>query len=316
MRITVTGASGFLGAWVVRALAASGHVTSAVVRSEDPWRLRGARGVSIVYGEPSEWPQLAAATSPDVLVMLDWEGVDARFRDDAVVQRSNLTRWAEIVEASLSAGATRIIGLGSQAEFGPRRDTINDDDAPAPVIAYGRVKVEAAELLSRLAHEAGASSVWARVFSVYGPLDNENVLLAQIRDAMDAGRAIPLSSARQEWSYLYAADAARALALLAVHPDAPERCNVAHPDSPPLRHIVDAFAATLDGVQLEYGAVPDSASGAQLRASTARLHALGWSPTTSLLEGLDRTSTWLRGDAVPDPFGTAPLPARAPRALS
>ncbi len=313
MRVTVTGASGFLGAWAVRALAASGHDTTAVVRERAPWRLQGVDGVTVAHGDPDSWPELAAGARPEAVLLLDWAGVGARSRYDEELQQSNLVRWEAVVNAVLASGATRLIGLGSQAEFGPQRDIIADDAPEAPVTPYGRAKVEAADLLERLSQEAGALSVWARVFSVYGPLDNEGVLLAQVSDASVAGRAVPLTSARHAWSYLYAADAAMALALLAEHSDPPDRCNVAHPDAPALRHIVDAFADNLVGTQLEYGALPDAAGGAQLRARTTRLSALGWEPKTSLFEGLARTADWLLGGVVDDPFGAAALPRRPAR---
>jgi len=310
VRVTVTGASGFLGAWVVRALADAGHTTTAVVRSADPWRLRGVDGVAVVAGPTEEWPQLAATSRPEVLMLLDWAGVDAQSRQNDEVQRSNLDRWTAVTDAAVQTGASRIVGLGSQAEFGPRRDIILDDSPVAPVSAYGRVKAEAAEWLASLSRRDGVSTVWARVFSAYGPLDNEGVLLAQIADASARGDAVALSSARQAWSYLYASDAAAALAVLAGHPDAPLSCNVAHPESPVLRDIIDAFTNTLVNARPQYGAVPDAPSKVQLRASTARLSSLGWSPAVSLHVGLAATSAWLRRQPVPDPLGTGTLPAR------
>lgn len=310
MNVTVTGASGFLGAWLVRALAAEGHSTTAIVRDPQAWRLHRAQGVNVVHGRPAEWPQLVAASVPDTLVLLDWDGVDAASRADDARQSANLTRWAEVAAAALAAGATRVVGLGSQAEFGPRTDLMHDDDAPAAHTAYGRAKVAARLLLDDLAGAAGARSVWARVFSVYGPLDNEGVLLAGISDAATLGTPMQLSSGRQAWSYLYAADAARALALLAQHPDAGSACNIAHPSAPPLRGIISAFAGRIGDVTLEFGARADPPGGAQLQAATTRLSALGWQPQVSLDEGLQRTAEWLRGRTVDDPFGAGALPAR------
>lgn len=314
MRVTVTGASGFLGAWAVRALAASGVQTTALVRGKSPWRLQGVDGVTVVHGHPESWPALAASSQPDTVLLLDWAGVGAPSRADEEIQYSNLVRWEAVVEAVLAAGATRLIGLGSQAEFGPQRGVIADDTPHAPVTAYGRAKVEAAALLESKSREAGGRSVWARVFSVYGPLDNEGVLLAQVADASAAGRAIPLSSGARAWSYLYAADAADALALLAEHPDPPDRCNIAHHDAPELKSIIDTFAGNLEWCRLQYGALPDPPGGAQLRAETTRLRSLGWEPKTSLVDGLAHTARWLSGETVDDPFADAVLPARPPEA--
>lgn len=310
MNVTVTGASGFLGAWLVRALAAAGHHTTAIVRDPHSWRLRGVTGVEVLRGEPADWPQLAAATAPDTVMLLDWDGVNAASRIDDARQQSNLARWEALTRAVLVTGASRIIGLGSQAEFGPRSDTMLDDDPVSPQTAYGRAKSAAHGMLDDLTRAAGARAVWARVFSVYGPLDNEGVLLAGLYDARAGAVAVPLSSGAQDWSYLYASDAARALASLASHPDAPSACNIAHPESPPLRDIVEAFAARIGEVTLDFGARPDAPGGAQLRASTARLNELGWQPSVELDEGLARTADWLRGRPVADPFGSRDLPAR------
>lgn len=311
-RVLVTGASGFLGAWTARALLAAGHRVTALVRAEAPWRLHGVDGIEVVTADPADWPASIAAHRPDVLLLLDWAGVDGASRDSDA-QWANLDRHRAMIDAAVAGGVGRIVASGSQAEYGPRTDRIAEDAPAAPVTEYGRAKVAALVQLAERADDAGIEWVWARVFSVYGPLDNEGMLLQKVSDALRSGDELALSSGEQAWSYLYAADAGRALAHLARPATAPSGIvNVGHPEAPRLRDTIERFAADVGGTgTLRFGAA-GTAAIARLDPDMTRLAAAGWRPEVDLASGLAATAAWLRGDDVADPLAPGRTLPRRP----
>lgn len=292
------GATGFIGSWVTRALVAAGADVTAITRpASDTWRLDGLPGVTLVRA--GDVPGAIRDLAPESLVCLDWSGVSANERDDEAVQNENVSRQAAVVDAALSSGTQCVIGAGSQAEFGAVDGVIGEDRQPAPTTAYGRAKVAASAALAEAAAASGTRWVWARVFSVFGPLETGPWLLPSLSRAATAGEPFRTTSGTQPWSYLYAADAGRAFAELALNPTAGGTFNLAHPVARPLRESINTFASALpEHPVVEFGEAP----GHGLEANVTRLEELGWTPTTELDAALATTARWLRGQSVPDPL--------------
>ena len=313
MRVIVLGASGFLSAWAIRSLVGDGHLVTAVARpGSDLWRLAGVDGVSILRAADAAWPDAIEQSGADALLSLDWSGAATSHHEDDAAQLANLPRQAALIGAAARAGVTRIVGVGSQTEYGVQQHPIAEEVEPDPATAYGRAKVASQRQLADLAQRAGIHWVWARVFSLYGPLDADARLLPSIADAAATGSRIALTPATQPWSYLAAPDAGRALALLATDPGAAGIVNVAHPEAPPLRQHIEEFAAVLGATGLlDFGAIPPGSNSSTRIADIGRLRQLGWEPRLDTATALRLTAEWLRGGTVADPVlsGTT-LPTR------
>ena len=261
--------------------------------------------------EPTErWASVIAELAPDTVLSLEWSGVAGVDKND-VAQWGNLDRLGELIDASAAAGVGRFIGVGSQAEYGPRSDTISESDPSAPVTEYGRAKAAAAELLHERADAAGMDWVWARVFSTYGPLDHPYWVLPQLAAAMLRGERVPLTDGRQLWSYLCGPDAGSAFATLVGAAGAHGIYNLGHPHAPALRGTVERFAAELvqasqqplSPAPLDFGAIPHGPTSVmKLQPDVTRLSQLGWTPRIDLEAGLSMTAAWLTGHKVRDPF--------------
>ncbi len=286
--------------------------------SSDLWRLRGVQGIRMVEVPSEEWGESIAREKPDVIVALDWNGVASTFRDDEQAQFENVRRQGEVIEAAIRCGAGRFVGLGSQAEYGMVHGRVAEVAPSDPITAYGRAKVEALRSMRHRLEQAGLEWVWARIFSVYGPLEGDGWLLPSIADAAAQGIPIALTEARQPWSYLYAADAGTALTALASHPSASGIYNVGNPQAPALRESIEIFAHALGASSLlRFGARPPSGPVIRLEPDVTRLQSLGWTPGVSAEDGLARTAEWFSGVEVRDPFDPErPLPGRRHEQMS
>jgi len=305
MRILVLGGAGFLGSWAIRALISEQHDVTAIVRPASRlWRIDTVPEISIVVADEEDWPAEILRRKPQTIISMDWAGVAREGRDDEAMQWSNVYRQRSVIAAAIMVGTQRFVGLGSQAEYGPRFTPIDERAANRAVTAYGRAKVAAFEQLRALAEIGGLDWVWARVFSIYGPLDNPGFLLHTVAIKLLSRENARLSSGKQLWSYLYASDAAQAFALLASHPEAHGLYNVGHPVAPSLRELVETFAQNFPGSgSLSFERVtPKTPVSASLEPVTSRLNALGWSPQVVTETGLQKTANWLKGQTVRDPF--------------
>lgn len=312
MTALVLGASGFIGSWVVRALLERDVHTVVLTRPESNlWRLEGTRPDFVVAVE-DQWGDAIRSLKPDVVISLDWSGVGGSHRDDEL-QWENLRRSHAVLDAAAQVGVRRFVGVGSQAEYGPKNEPITEDMATSPTTAYGRAKLAAMELSRDYCAERGLEWVWARVFSAFGPLDNGHWLLPLIADALMHDKDIELSEGSQLWSYIHGADAGRAFATLATHPGASGVYNLGHPSAPPLRSTIEKFAEHFTSTgKLLFGALPLGQNAVtRLEPDMSRLNSLGWQPSLPLDEGLRSTARWLQGETLVDPLSPrSALPVR------
>lgn len=302
MRVLVLGATGFLGSWTVRALLADGHSPIALLRSEsDDWRLSPlCDGVEIRRAALADWPAVVRAAAADVVISLDWTGLAAAERDDATQWR-NVDRLASTVRSAIDGGARRVVGIGSQAEYGPHDGLVAAASTmPAPATEYGRAKLEAGRMLLAAAASAGIDGVWGRVFSTYGPLDQPHWLLPKLAARLLRGERAELTAGTQRWSYLTGADAGRAIALLATAGSG--AYDIGSASAPPLRETIETFAAHFGGGELlDFGAIEQGADPVRhLQTDVGPLQELGWQERIPLSDGLAQTADWLKGRPVVD----------------
>lgn len=151
----------------------------------------------------------------DVWFHLAWAGAAGNKRNDTVLQLRNIEGVLSAVKAAKKAGCHTFIGAGSQAEYGLSDKPLREDSPTNPITGYGIAKLCAGQMGKVRAGQIGIGFIWTRIFSVYGPYDGENtMIISGIRD-MQKGIVPQYTKAEQQWDYLYSADAARALYLLA-----------------------------------------------------------------------------------------------------
>lgn len=171
----VTGATGFVGIHLVRALLAAGHRVAGLVRPGP--NLARLEGLSF---ERLEGDLAAAGRHRDAFARADYvfhvAGITKAVRpaDYDRVNRGGTEAVASLVPAG--SPLRRFVLVSSLAAAGPGRPgrPVREDDPPAPRTAYGRSKRGGEEVLERL----GGRFPWAivRPPAIYGPEDRDVLL--------------------------------------------------------------------------------------------------------------------------------------------
>ncbi|MDE2184667.1 MAG: NAD(P)-dependent oxidoreductase [Alphaproteobacteria bacterium] len=301
MRVFLTGGSGFLGSHVAAELVRRDHGVICLCRNGSrPARLDAVRdAITLEPGDLHRRDQIDAALAkhkPDALCHLAWHGVFNVERNDPR-QHDNAAAAGTLASSALAFGVRTIVATGSQAEYGPLNGPARESDALRPTTAYGRAKCEARRTLLELCADAGVRFAWLRVFSLYGPMDNDGWLIPSLIQALLDKRALSLTAGEQIWDFLYVADAARAIADVLETPTAAGDFNLGSGLPVPLRHVIEAVRDLIDpGAMLGFGEIPYRPDQVMhLEADVDRLrHAVGWRPTTNLADGLAQTVAWYR----------------------
>jgi nucleoside-diphosphate-sugar epimerase len=298
-RLLVTGAGGFLGSAVVKAAVAQGQDVVAVVRNHGSRLDSIAKRISLHRLDLADSPAVASLLDevrPEIVIHSAWEGVGGALRSGDI-QLDNIRTSVALVDAAIASGATKFVGIGSQAEYGRFDRRITESDLPQPTMLYGASKLAVNHLAAQRCREAGISFAWLRLFSLYGPGDNPNWLIPSAATSLVRGRPPQCTAGTQKWDYLHIDDAARGVLAAALTREASGVFNLSSGNPVAVRTIVEILRdIAAPGLDLRFGDIafgPDQIM--HLEGDNSRLReATGWSTRVPLGEGLAQVVDELR----------------------
>lgn len=300
-RAFVTGATGFIGAAITRLLVRSGVPTAILLRNNsDPWRLGGCLDhVTVIRGEfqaSTLYVDDLIKFGPDTVFHLAWDGVGREKRNDPSQVRINVPGTIDLFLASLRAGVQFFVAAGSQAEYGLMHQRADETHPTKPTSLYGAAKNATLGLLEHLATAHQAGLAWLRVFSIYGPQDDDDTLMSSLIRTLLEGARPAVTDGRQLWDYLYVDDAAEAFLSVAKSRSAGV-FNVGYGQAAPLRTTMSTVRDLINpSLEIGFGDIPLGPTAiTHLEPDVTKLtQATGWSPQVPVYEGLCQTIAWQR----------------------
>jgi nucleoside-diphosphate-sugar epimerase len=315
MLALVTGAGGFLGGALVRALAARGDAVRALVRR--PAGGLDLPGVEVVTGDVEDASAVRAAVR-GVALVFHLAGV-RRATDPAEFLRVNAGATRLVLEACLAEAPAlrRFVLAGSLAASGPSATPRREDAPLAPVEPYGASKAEAERIALSYADRLPVAI--ARPPRIMGPGDRENLLFFRL-----GAMGLALSFGGRPLSWIDVDDCARGLLALADRPEARgEAFFLASPETTTAEGLMSEAARALGKrarrVQVPAALLRALAAGADLvtnatgrrlplnRKLAAQVLAPGWvcdpskararlgfQATTPLADSIARSARWYR----------------------
>lgn len=228
---------------------------------------------------------------PNTMVDLSWWGVSGNYRNDPR-QLDNVSRSARNVLLAQKLGISRILGCGSQAEYGQVNGAISEKQPELPETLYGIAKVAAKDAAQHIARLAKMKFIWVRIFSVYGPDSTSAWLVPSLIRSISQKEKYPLTKGEQKWDYLHVRDCAEAIVSLILDHEAEGVFNVGSGVTTEIREIVSLVRDLVDPTyNLELGSIeyrPDQVM--HLEADISKIvEQTGWRPKLSLREGLEAT---------------------------
>lgn len=170
MRVLITGAGGFIGAWAIRRLVSAGVAVRAFDNRPDR---RIPDEVDAVAADAVEWTRgditdsaavESAARGCASIVHLAGLQTPACMADPALGAMVNVIGTLNVFKAALSTEAGFVVFASSAAVFGP-----DNGHTPFPVTHYGAYKLANEGNARAFFREEGLSSIGLRPFTVYGP---------------------------------------------------------------------------------------------------------------------------------------------------
>ncbi|KPI15678.1 UDP-glucose 4-epimerase [Actinobacteria bacterium OK074] len=310
-RVVVTGAAGFIGSHLSRALLEAGTTVIGIDRRHQQHDATAAANLTELLAFPNFVPVTADLMAcPLDPVLLD---ADAVFHlaalpgvrpswgpeFDAYVA-ANIQSTQRLMASAYRLGIRRVVLASSSSVYGTTDGSPSSEtDCPAPLSPYAVTKLAAEHLC--LAHAARpdttTSVVALRYFTVYGPRQRPDMLIHRVLTS--ALRQTPLhlfGNGLQQRDFTYVDDVVRATIAAALTPTANTVLNVGSANSTAVTEVLD-IAHRLTGR-------PASVAQARSRpgdvsatlADISRAHeVLGWKPEVTLVEGMERQLRCLEG---------------------
>ncbi len=194
-KVAVTGATGFIGSHLVRALLSVGCSPVLLTRSR------------LDLTDTDSVREVLMKEKPVTLFHL----AGTRSRSESDCDEINFHATARLMEAALRAGVRRVVITGSAEEYGNQQGPLSESLPPQPASPYGISKARATSHALRMHAEEGLPVVVVRPFSVYGPGQPSSMFVAEAIHSAVRNEPFKMSRGEQKRDLIFVEDVTRGL---------------------------------------------------------------------------------------------------------
>jgi nucleoside-diphosphate-sugar epimerase len=310
MRVLVTGAGGFIGAHVTKALVRGGHDVCALERPEaSAARLADCaaplRLVRADLRDTQTVEKILRDVRPECAIHLAWYAVAGKYWT-APENLDCVSMTIALAQALARVGCGRLVGVGSCAEYDWDYGFLSEARTPLhPRTLYGACKNATRILLEAFCERESIRFAWARLFYLYGPTEDPARLVPSVALALLRGETARCTEGTQVRDFLHVDDVAAAIGAVALS-DCRGAVNIGSGEPTSVRTIIELIGQALGRAdRIAYGAIPRNPDDPPMVVADIRRlrDEVGWRPSVPLREGLARVVAWWRENS--------PLPGRA-----
>ena len=312
-KVLVTGAGGFIGSHLVERLVKQGARVRAFVRYTSRTKT-DAGWLRTLSEETLASIEIVRGDLRDSSAMLQaMEGCEQVFHLGAVISISysyahprdvietNILGTLNVLEAARKTQPARLIHASSSEVYGTAQEVPMTERHPLRGQSpYAASKIGADKLVESFHRSFGVPTVIVRPFNTYGPRQSARAVIPTIIVQALAGEQIRLGSLHPRRDFAFVEDTARAFALAAEAPAAIGReIHLGTSQEIAIGELAEKI------VRLIGRSVPILSEDERVRPATSEVErlladntlarsVLGWQPTVSLEEGLERTVAWFQ----------------------
>lgn len=203
MKILVTGATGFIGKYVVHELLKSGHTivaaTTRVAQQISSEKINYA--FMDLDNIDSDENYFCYFGNPDMLIHLAWQGLP-NYKSLFHFEKNLVSHYA-FLRNLITNGLKKLVVTGTCFEYGMREGCLSEDMLTDPQNPYALAKDTLRKFLFELKKSQDFGCTWIRLFYMYGEGQNTNALLSQLQNSLDKGKEVfNMSGGEQQRDYL------------------------------------------------------------------------------------------------------------------
>ena len=197
MNVLVTGANGYLGRGIVKALLDFGEKVTATDFSIDGIDERANRVEGDIFSLTAPYEYFG---EPDVLLHLAWKDGFIHYSDAHIRE---LPKHYDFIRKFIDSNVKSIAVMGSMHEIGFYEGCIKDETPCNPITPYGISKNALRELLFMLAKKQNKNILWLRGYYIVGNYLNGASIFSKIAAAEAEGKKeFPFTTGQNQYDFL------------------------------------------------------------------------------------------------------------------
>ena len=260
--VLLTGATGFVGRQVLRALMGRNIKVRAVVREGKQDLLAAYSAVEAIFttadlfAEDANWWK-NVCDGIDTIIHVAWYADPEQYLQSSK-NFDCLLGTLQMAKGAAQAGVRRFIGVGTCIEYDLTGGILSVDTALRPLTPYGEAKAATFITLSQWLPRQGVEFAWCRLFYLYGEGEDARRLVPYLRARLNAGKPAELTSGEQIRDFLDVAEAGRLIAEVALG-STQGPINICSGIPIKVRQLAEQIAAEYGRTDLlQFGARPDN----------------------------------------------------------
>lgn len=287
MRVLVTGANGFVGAHLVRALSdRGGLVVHALDRTPASAPAGGVTFHQVDLADHAAIERVVSQVRPELCIHAAWYAEPGKYLESPL-NLGLVSATLNLAECLVRAECKRLVGVGTCFEYDTSLGWLSESSATAPRFLYAACKLATFGALDAYTRGTSMTFAWARLFYLYGPGEAKTRLVPSIMDALREGKIAEVTEGEQVRDFLHVSDVASALVAVAMS-TLSGPVNIASGVPVTVRALVTEIARLCNAEdRVKFGAVPYRPQDPMfVCANVEKLKSTGYRPSFDLKRGL------------------------------
>lgn len=216
----LTGATGFVGRQVLRALGEKGVRVRVVVREGKQSQLASFECIESVvttpdlFAESADW-WASTCEGVDTLIHVAWYAEPGKYLQ-ATQNLDCLMGTLQMAKGAAQAKVRRLVGIGTCFEYDLTGGVLSIDTPLQPLTPYAGAKAAAFMALSQWLPGQGLDFAWGRLFYLHGEGEDPRRLVPYLRSRLAAGAPVELTKGDQIRDFLDVREAGRMITEVAL----------------------------------------------------------------------------------------------------
>ena len=253
MKVLVTGANGYLGQGIVKAILESGNDVIAADFATNNVDSRAERMDCNMFEIDNPFTYF---NSPDVLLHLAWRDGFVHYSDAHI---DDLPKHYHFLEKMIKGGVKQVCVMGSMHEIGFFEGSINENTPCHPTTPYGISKNALRELTEMLCKQNNTVFQWLRGYYIVGNSRYGSSIFSKITAAAEERKSeFPFTLGQNQYDFIDYEDFCTQVAATVVQNQVVGIRNICSGRPEKLADRVERFIKENDyDIKLQYGAFPD-----------------------------------------------------------